>query len=143
LQYNILEFLKISIKVKISSFDGRIEKEDANMDNNLEKLRKSAHLTQCKLGRQLGLSQQVISRIERDISTITLDHLLLLADFYHVSIDYLLDRTKVKRNWEEQQIISAVLEEHYELVRAIEMLDERDTGLVWALIEKMLKDNKE
>ena len=42
------------------------------MDNNLEKLRKSAHLTQHKLGKQLGLSQQVISRIERDISTITL-----------------------------------------------------------------------
>ena len=56
------------------------------MDNNLEKLRKSAHLTQHKLGKQLGLSQQVISRIERDISTITLEHLLLLADFYQVSI---------------------------------------------------------
>lgn len=55
------------------------------MDNNLEKLRKSAYLTQHKLGKQLGLSQQVISRIERDISTITLEHLLLLADFYQVS----------------------------------------------------------
>ena len=109
------------------------------MDNNLEKLRKSAHLTQHKLGKQLGLSQQVISRIERDISTITLEHLLLLADFYQVSIDYLLDRTKAKRSWEEQQVISEVLEEHYELVRALEMLDERDTGLVWALIEKMLE----
>ncbi len=113
------------------------------MDNNLEKLRKSEHLTQHKLGKQLGLSQQVISRIERDISTITLEHLLLLADFYQVSIDYLLDRTKAKRSWEEQQVISEVLEEHYELVRALEMLDERDTGLVWALIEKMLEDNKE
>ncbi|MFR2487822.1 MAG: helix-turn-helix domain-containing protein [Hungatella sp.] len=113
------------------------------MDNNLEKLRKSAHLTQHKLGKQLGLSQQVISRLERDISTITLEHLLLLADFYQVSIDYLLDRTKAKRSWEEQQVISEVLEEHYELVRALEMLDERDTGLVWALIEKMLEDSKE
>ncbi|RGO64255.1 XRE family transcriptional regulator, partial [Hungatella hathewayi] len=26
---------------------------------------------------------------------------------------------------------------------ALEMLDERDTGLVWALIEKMLEDSKE
>lgn len=112
------------------------------MNNNLEKLRKSAHLTQRKLGIQLGLSQQVISRIERDISTITIDHLLLLADFYHVSIDYLLDRTKVKRSWEEQQAISGILEEQYELVRAIEMLDRRDTGLVWALIEKMLEEHE-
>lgn len=113
------------------------------MDNNLEKLRKSAHLTQRKLGRQLGLSQQVISRIERDTGTITLEHLLLLSDFYHVSIDYLLDRTKVKRNIEEQQTISGVLEEHYELVQALKLLDERDTGLVWALIEKLLDDYKE
>lgn len=113
------------------------------MDNNLEKLRKSAHLTQHKLGKQLGLSQQVISRIERDISTITLEHLLLLADFYSVSIDYLLDRTKIKRGWEEQQAVSRVLDEHYELFLAMEMLDERDTGLVWALIEKMLEDYKE
>ena len=66
-----------------------------------------------------------------------------LADFYQVSIDYLLDRTKAKRSWEEQQVISEVLEEHYELVRALEMLDERDTGLVLALIEKMLEDSKE
>lgn len=109
------------------------------MDNNLERLRKSAHLTQYALGQQLGLSQQVISRIERDINTITLDHLLLLANFYQVSIDYLLGRTKVKRNFEEQQVIQKALEEHYNLIRALEMLDERDTGLVWALIEKMLE----
>ena len=108
------------------------------MDNNLEKLRKSAHLTQHKLGKQLGLSQQVISRIERDISTITLEHLLLLADFYQVSIDYLLDRTKAKRSWEEQQVISEVLEEHYELVRALEMLDERDTGLVSVILRRQM-----
>lgn len=113
------------------------------MNNNLDKLRRAAHLTQHELGKRLGLSQQVISRIERDISTITLGHLLLLADFYKVSIDYLLGRTDIKRNLEEQRVISDTLEEYYDLVRALERLGKRDIKLVWALIEKMLEEQKE
>lgn len=113
------------------------------MDNHLRELRKSIRLTQKALGYQLGMSQQVISRIERQLDTITLDNLLALSDFYKVSIDYLLGRTAVKRNIEEQQIVTRTLEENYELVRAVELLNQRDRTLLWALIEKMLDDYKE
>lgn len=113
------------------------------MENNLVGLRKSAHLTQKALGYQLGLSQQVISRIEKNIDTITLDHLLLLSDFHTVSMDYLMGRTHIKRTVEEQQVLLGVLENNYMLVRAVEMLGPRDRALVWVLIEKMLDACKE
>ena len=41
----------------------------------------------------LGIQQTVYSRYERGFQTIPLEHLLMLADFYHVSTDYLLGRT--------------------------------------------------
>ena len=44
-----------------------------------------------------GIQQTVYSRYERGFQTIPLEHLLTLADFYHVSTDYLLGRTKNPR----------------------------------------------
>ncbi len=59
----------------------------------LRDLREDKDLTQAKLGEILSCSQRVYSNYERgdiDIPTVTL---VKLADFYHVSVDYLLGRT--------------------------------------------------
>lgn len=45
----------------------------------------------------LGIAQTVYSRYERGYQTIPLEHLVKLADFYGVSIDYLVGRTCDKR----------------------------------------------
>ncbi len=66
------------------------------MDNNLEKLRKSAHLTQHKLENNWDCPNRLSAALSGDISTITLEHLSFWQIFYQVSIDYLLDRTKAK-----------------------------------------------
>lgn len=71
------------------------------MHYRLKELRRSARLTQKSLGNLIGISQQVISRIERNGNTMTLEHLLLLADYYDVSADYILGRTKVKQSLKE------------------------------------------
>ncbi|WP_287286676.1 helix-turn-helix transcriptional regulator, partial [Ruminococcus sp.] len=42
-------------------------------------------------------SQTVYSRYERGFLTIRLEHLLILADFYGVSTDYILGRTNNKK----------------------------------------------
>lgn len=109
------------------------------MNERLKELRNAIHLSQEALGNMLGISQQVISRIERDKSTMTIDHLLLLSDFYNVSTDFLLERTKSRRNIEGQKLAMEALQRNYELVQAYEMLGEEDRELVWALIEKMLE----
>lgn len=60
-------------------------------------LREDADLSQKQVAALLGIQQTVYSRYERGFQTIPLEHLLTLADFYHVSTDYLLGRTKNPR----------------------------------------------
>lgn len=56
-------------------------------------LREDADLTQTQVAEILGIRQTVYSRYERGFQTIPLEHLIKLADYYHVSVDYLLGRT--------------------------------------------------
>ena len=63
----------------------------------LRDLREDADLSQKQVATLLGIQQTVYSRYERGFQTIPLEHLLTLADFYHVSTDYLLGRTKNPR----------------------------------------------
>ena len=65
--------------------------------NNLElfafrvkKLRKARKLSQQGLAEVLGLTQTAISGIESGLRTTTIEKLLLLAQFFEVSTDYLL-----------------------------------------------------
>ncbi len=56
-------------------------------------LRKAAGLSQKELGEVLGLSQNAISSIESGSRGTTIEKLVLLAEFFHVSTDYLLGIT--------------------------------------------------
>jgi transcriptional regulator with XRE-family HTH domain len=56
-------------------------------------LRKAAGLNQKELGEVLGLSQKAISTIESGSRSTTIDKLVILAEYFHVSTDYLLGIT--------------------------------------------------
>lgn len=56
-------------------------------------MREDAALTQEQVARILGIAQTVYSRYERGFQTIPLGLLIQLADYYHVSLDYLVGRT--------------------------------------------------
>lgn len=58
----------------------------------LRDLREDHDLTQAAVGAILGTTQQQYFKYEKGIQEIPVHHLITLADFYHVSIDYLLDR---------------------------------------------------
>lgn len=59
----------------------------------LRDLREDSDLTQAAIASYLGIAQTVYSRYERGYQTIPLEHLIKLADYYQVSLDYLTDRT--------------------------------------------------
>jgi len=65
-----------------------------DMQNNLRKLRKERGLTQIALQMKTGIDQALISKFESGERIPPTDALLLLADFYGVSIDYILMRTE-------------------------------------------------
>lgn len=62
----------------------------------LRDLREDMDLNQTKVAELLGIKQTVYSRYERGYQTIPVEHLLVLADFYGVSTDYILGRTNIK-----------------------------------------------
>ena len=63
------------------------------MKNNLRKLRKERNLTQIALQMQTGIEQALLSKFETGERVPPTETLLLLADFFNVSIDYILCRT--------------------------------------------------
>ncbi len=63
------------------------------MYERLRILRKNHNLTQSKLADILSCSQRVYSNYERGDLDIPTDILIKLANYYKVSIDFILDRT--------------------------------------------------
>lgn len=59
----------------------------------LKQLRIQKGISQLKLSMDLGLSQNSISRYERGVREADYQTLILFADYFNVSIDYLLERT--------------------------------------------------
>ena len=65
--------------------------------NRIAELRKKLGLTQTRLGEEIGVSQQTISKYENGDENIPGDMLLALSKFFRVPIDYILRK-------EEEQI---------------------------------------
>lgn len=59
----------------------------------LRELRKSRHITQLQLAMELNLTQNTISRYENGEREPGITELIRFADYFHVSVDYLLERT--------------------------------------------------
>ena len=63
------------------------------MNNRLRQLRKSKGYTQIRVQMETGIEQALLSKYENGERIPPTETLLKLADFYHVSVDYLLCRT--------------------------------------------------
>ena len=61
---------------------------------NLRGIREDRDIRQKEIAKYLNISQNTYSQYETGVISLTADVLLKLADYYGVSIDYLLDRTK-------------------------------------------------
>lgn len=63
------------------------------MKNNLKLLRKSKGYTQIAVQMKTGIEQALLSKFENGERVPPTESLIRLADFYNVSIDYILCRT--------------------------------------------------
>jgi transcriptional regulator with XRE-family HTH domain len=60
--------------------------------NKLKELRKNKKVTQQVVADYLGVGRDTVSKWEKGVNSIPEKKLICLADFYSVSIDYLLGR---------------------------------------------------
>lgn len=61
--------------------------------NNLKSIRVDRDIKQKDIAKILNVSQNTYSQYETGVIALTAEVLVKLADYYNVSIDYLLDRT--------------------------------------------------
>lgn len=78
--------------------------------NNMKKIRESLQLTQVKVANDLKLSRQVYNFYENGKRNPDMQILIKIADYYGVSIDYLLGRTNVIKpeNIDEDDLLSKI-----------------------------------
>ena len=60
---------------------------------NLKLIRVTKDYTQLKVQLDTGISQSTLSKYESGDVLPTMDNLMILADYYKTSLDYLMDRT--------------------------------------------------
>lgn len=97
--------------------------------NRIAELRKKLGLTQTRLGEELGVSQQTISKYENAEENISGDMLLALSKFFKVPVDYILRRDEEEIRQEQND-----RKEIMELYKDLDQYN-RDT---WIIIGKRL-----
>ena len=109
------------------------------MESRIKQLRESRNMIQEILAAELGITQQMLSKYERDIMCIKVDVLKKLAEYFNVTTDYLLGISDVKRDLQGQIRINKALDEYYDLVEAYKGLDKYDREMVWMIIQAVKK----
>ena len=114
------------------------------MQNRVVELRNKRHLTQEELARRLSLTQQSVSRYEKNIFATPTDVLIKIAEYFNVSTDYLLGITETKRDFEGQLLVNRTLEKYHDFIEVFKTLDEEDQELVRTMVEKIkqIKERK-
>lgn len=69
---------------------------------NIAKLRSSRGLSQGDLGKEIGLTPSAISNIENAVSYPSIDTLIRFAEFFSVTMDYLLSNKDIEQLGELQ-----------------------------------------
>ena len=109
------------------------------MESRIKSLREKRGLIQELLAAELGITQQMLSKYERDISIIKVDVLKRLAGYSNVTTDYLLGLSDVKRDLTGQIRINETIDEYYDLIEVYKKLDKYDQEMIWTMIQAVRK----
>ena len=109
------------------------------MESRIKSLREKRGLIQELLAAELGITQQMLSKYERDISIIKVDVLKRLAGYFNVTTDYLLGLSDVKRDLTGQIRINETIDEYYDLIEVYKKLDKYDQEMIWTMIQAVRK----
>ncbi len=112
------------------------------MGIRIRELRKERVMNQDTLASFMGVSQQTISKIERNVEAISMDLLVRFAEYFNVTTDYILGISEEKRNLRQQNKINSRLEEHYDLVIEYEELNENNQKLLKAIMRTLREMQK-
>lgn len=109
------------------------------MESRIKQLREKRGLIQEILAAELGITQQMLSKYERDVTFIKVDILKKITVYFNVTTDYLLGLSEVKRDLQGQMKVNETLDEYYDLVEIYKNLDKYDQEMIWSIIQIIKK----
>ena len=109
------------------------------MESRIKQLRQKRGVIQEILAAELGITQQMLSKYERDTTLIKVDILKKIAAYFNVTTDYLLGVSDVKRDIKGQMKVNETLDAYYDLVEVYKDLDPYDQEMIWSIIQTVKK----
>lgn len=107
------------------------------VQNRVRELRKEYKLKQEELAAKINVSQQTISRIEKEENSLPADTLVDLAKYFDVSVDYILYLSDFRKTNEYVIEFNRMMEENYELCRLYGRLDKAQQELIMRMAEEL------
>ena len=93
------------------------------MESRIKMLREKRGLIQELLAVEIGVTQQMLSKYEKDITIIKVDVLKRIAEYFNVTTDYLLGLSDMKRDLSGQIKMNETLDEYYDLIEVYRRMD--------------------
>lgn len=112
------------------------------MESRIKQLREKRGLIQEILAAELGITQQMLSKYERDVTLIKVDILKKIAVYFNVTTDYLLGVSDVKRDIKGQMKVNETLDAYYDLVEVYKDLDPYNQEMIWSIIQTVKKTSE-
>lgn len=112
------------------------------MESRIKQLREKRGLIQEILAAELGITQQMLSKYEKDVTLIKVDILKKIAAYFNVTTDYLLGVSDVKRDLQRQMKMNETLDEFYDLVEVYKELYSYDKEMIWSIIQTIKKTSE-
>lgn len=109
------------------------------MQNRIRELREERGMNQDALAGLVGVSQQKISKVERNTESLGIDLLIEISDYFGVTTDYLLCLSDEKRGTVQNRRIRQRMDEYAELIASYESLNENNRKMVRTMMTVMKK----
>ena len=138
---NYYYYLYQNIQIGVTCYYNTV-KRYLIMESRIKKLREKRGLIQEILAAELGITQQLLSKYERDITIIKVDILKRIAKYFNVTTDYLLGISDLKRDLQGQMKMSETLDEYYDLIEVYKELDKYDREVIWSIMQAGKKANE-
>lgn len=105
---------------------------------NLKKLRKEAKMSQQTLADMLSVTQQTIYKYENSLAEPSLSTLSKMAEIFHTSIDYIVDKPEAKYIIQNTEITPPELA-HLEMYRQLDKASQKNIDEIILAINRKKK----
>lgn len=112
-------------------------------NNRIRELRKSFDLSQEALAKEIGTTQQAVSRMENNAYDIPSDILIKISEKYNVTTDYILGISDVKRDYNGQYRMNQEMDKCYDIVLRYQKLSATNQKTLRCILERLEQAQKE